>query len=95
MVNNYKYNILIFSILCFYISCDIAKIEIFKGPFIIKTLFTGFEKDSIKNLQYNQEDIIYTSGKICSQDSVNKVIDDCFLKYQNFNYDWVHQIFIF
>lgn len=89
MVNNYKYNFLIFSLMCFIISCDIAKIDIFKGSFKIKTYFTNFVKDSIKDLQYNPDDIVYTSGRICSQDSVGKVVDDCFLKYQNFNYNWV------
>jgi hypothetical protein len=55
----------------------------------IKLFYVGFDRQSISKDGYNSENVLSISGKICNVETVEKIKNDCFFKYTNYNYEWV------
>jgi hypothetical protein len=55
----------------------------------ILTFYTSFISKSIEKTDYRDDESFSFTGKICSANNTNQVINNCLTKYENYNYIWV------
>jgi len=85
---------LVSAILYSSITCDSSQIDIYNGPYEkLATYESSFLLDSLPK-EYGVEDVLNVIGKICISNSSQNIINECFTKFENFNYDWVRYSFI-
>jgi hypothetical protein len=75
------------------VKSKIAMIEVYNSLMKVDVYYTGFWEDSVKEDEFSQEDILNYSGKICTMDTKEKIMKDCFIRYENYNYEWVRRFF--
>jgi hypothetical protein len=72
-----------------FIYCDYAKIDITDTIKIIGTFYPLFKNESLDKDEYELDDVLNLSGKICNFNEIEEIKEYCFKKFENFNYDWV------
>jgi hypothetical protein len=72
-----------------FIKSETSIIEISNPYEKINTFYTFFYSESVKKTDYRDDESFSFAGKLCSANNTDQVINDCFLKYENFNYFWV------
>ncbi len=72
-----------------FIKSDVAMIEVYNSLLRVNLYYTSFWPNSISQNEFSEEDMLNFSGKICNENTTEKIMNECFTKYENYNYEWV------
>ena len=90
-LKNFFTFLIIFAIMNF-VKNETALIDISSSNIKVISFYTSFDSRSIEKSDYYQQESFLLVGKICNAYSIEKIVLDCFYKYENYNYNWVKYI---